>query len=112
PDVDAARLGVLILLVTLTRAPLMVPLTAFASVLVAHFVDRRGTVGVLARPLAIVVVATLAATALAALLGPPLLPIVFGEQYASDALTIGALTAASGGLAALTITGAATLAAG
>ncbi|MBX3094066.1 MAG: hypothetical protein KF680_05925 [Cryobacterium sp.] len=110
-DVDAARLGVLILLVTLTRAPLMVPLTAFASVLVAYFVDRRGTVGVLARPLGIVVIATLAATALAALVGPPLLPLVFGEQYASDALTVGALTAASGGLAALTVTGAAALAA-
>jgi O-antigen/teichoic acid export membrane protein len=111
PDVNASRLGVLILLVTLTRAPLLVPLTAFSGVLVAHFVDRRGDRGALIRPLGAVAVASLALGALAALIGPPLLPVVFGADYTTDALTVGALTVACGGLAAITVTGASALAA-
>lgn len=111
PTAEASRLGVLILLVTLTRAPLMVPLTAFASVLVAHFVDRRGVSRALVRPLTLVTIAGIGAAGLAALIGPSLLPIIFGDQYTASALTFAALTAASTGLAALTLTGAATLAA-
>lgn len=110
-DVEPTRLGVLILVVTLTRAPLMVPLTAFSSVLVTRFVDRRGAQGVVRRPLMMVAVGSVALSLLASALGPPLLPIFFGEQYTADALTFGLLTFASGGLAALTVTGAAVLAA-
>lgn len=111
PGVDAARLGVIILLVTLTRAPLLVPLVAFSGVLVAHFVDRRGARGVLVRPLAAVTAASLVLSVVAALVGPPLLPLVFGPDYLTDALTVGLLTFACGGLAAITVTGAAALAA-
>jgi O-antigen/teichoic acid export membrane protein len=104
--------GVVILAVTLTRAPLLVPLTAMQGNLIAHFVDERterlralvapaflvggiGAVGVLA----------------AGLVGPWLLRVGFGPDYHAASALLAWLTAAAVAIALLTLTGAATVAA-
>lgn len=108
---DDVSLGVLILLVTLTRAPLMVPLTSFQNALVARFtgldlIGRRRWVGI---GVGVIVVGSAVLAALAALLGPPLLPLIFGSQYQADATLFGALTAATAGLGIITLTGVASI---
>jgi O-antigen/teichoic acid export membrane protein len=107
-----AQGGVVILAVTLTRAPLLVPLTAMQGNLIAHFVDERndrlraliapagmiagiGTIGVLA----------------AGLVGPRLLRVGFGSQYDASSALLAWLTGAAVAIAMLTLTGAATVAA-
>ena len=50
--------------------------------------------------------------ALAALLGPPLLLLIFGEAYRADAGIVAALTAAAAGLGIITLTGVAAITAG
>jgi len=111
-DALGAAGGVIILAVTLTRAPLLVPLTAMQGNLIAHFVDERthrlkalmvpagiiggiGAVGVLA----------------AALVGPWLLRVGFGAQYQASGALLAWLTAAAVAIAMLTLTGAAAVAA-
>lgn len=109
---DQATLGAVILAVTLTRAPILVPLTALQSMLIARFSSaREGSAKLL-----VVVVAGLAAfTALIAgfvwLWGGPLLNGFFGEGFVLAPATLAGLVAASGCLGILTATGAATLAA-
>lgn len=107
-----AQGGVVILAVTLTRAPLLVPLTAMQGNLIAHFVDQGsdrlraliapagfiagiGTIGVLA----------------AGLVGPWLLRVGFGSQYDASSALLAWLTGAAVAIAMLTLTGAATVAA-
>ena len=107
-------IGILILLVTLTRAPLMVPITSFQNVLVARFtgfslVERRRWVAV---GVGIVAIASVALAALAALLGPPLLPLVFGHSYHAEPGIIAALTGAAAGLGIITLTGVAAITSG
>lgn len=104
--------GVIILAVTLTRAPLLVPLTAMQGNLIAHFVDERGhRVRALIAPAGIVggvgAVGVLAAGAV----GPWLLRILFGAQYQASSALLAWLTAAAVAIAMLTLTGAATVAA-
>lgn len=110
----AESLGVLVLLVTLTRAPLMVPLTSFQNALVARFthlalVDRRRWV---AGGVGIVVGASGLLAVLAALAGPPLFPLVFGDRYQVSPATVAALTGAAAGLGIITLTGIAAITAG
>ncbi|SOJ57728.1 hypothetical protein MSIMFB_05205 [Mycobacterium simulans] len=107
-----AQGGVVILAVTLTRAPLLVPLTGMQGNLIAHFVDESthrlralvapaaliggiGTVGVLA----------------AGMVGPWLLRVGFGPQYHASSSLLAWLTGAAVAIAMLTLTGAATVAA-
>ncbi|RFD25099.1 hypothetical protein MUBE_11155 [Mycobacterium uberis] len=104
--------GVVILAVTLTRAPLLVPLTAMQGNLIAHFVDQRcnrlrsvlapaatiggiGAVGVLA----------------AGVMGPWLLRVGFGSQYNASSTLLAWLAASAVVIAMLTLTGAAAVAA-
>ncbi|OBI41582.1 hypothetical protein A5707_07040 [Mycobacterium kyorinense] len=104
--------GVVILAVTLTRAPLLVPLNAMQGNLIAHFVDERtqrlraligpalliggiGAIGVLA----------------AGLVGPWILRAAFGSDYDAGSALLAWLTAAAVAIALLTLTGAATVAA-
>ena len=107
-----AQGGVIILAVTMTRAPLLVPMMAMQGNLIGHFVDARadrlrpllapagiicgiGTVGVLA----------------AGLVGPWVLREAFGSQYQAGGALLAWLTAAAVAIALLTLTGAATVAA-
>ena len=103
----ASSLGVLILLVTLTRTPIMVPLTSFQNVLVARFtgLDLHGRRTWVAAGAGIIVAASGLLAGLAALLGPWLLPLVFGADYQADAGIIAGLTAATAGLGIITLTG-------
>jgi hypothetical protein len=83
-----AQGGVIILAVTLTRAPLLVPLTAMQGNLIAHFVDQRNK-------------------RLRALITP----VVLVGAIGAVGVLLAWLTAAALAIAMLTLTGAATVAA-
>ena len=110
-DLGAAG-GVVILAVTLTRAPLLVPLTAMQGNLIAHFVDQRThRLRALITPAALVVALGVVGVTLATAVGPWLLREAFGADYVADGALLGWLTAAAVTIALLTLTGAATVAA-
>jgi O-antigen/teichoic acid export membrane protein len=107
-----AQGGVIILAVTLTRAPLLMPLMALQGNLIAHFVDERthrlraliGPAGIIGGIGAIGVVA-------AGVVGPWLLRVAFGPQYDASGALLAWLTGAAVAIAMLTLTGAAAVAA-
>jgi O-antigen/teichoic acid export membrane protein len=104
--------GVVILAVTLTRAPLLVPLTAMQGNLIAHFVDQRERrLRSLVAPVAVLAVLGAAAVLVAGLLGPWLLRTAFGPDYQLGGELLAWFTAAAVMIALLTLTGAATVAA-
>ncbi len=110
-DLGAAG-GVVILAVTLTRAPLLVPLTAMQGNLIAHFVDQRAhRLRALIVPAVVVVALGAVGVAAAAAFGPWLLREAFGADYVTDGVLLGWLTAAAVMIALLTLTGAAAVAA-
>jgi O-antigen/teichoic acid export membrane protein len=104
--------GVVILAVTLTRAPLLVPLTAMQGNLIAHFVDQRThRLRALMTPAAVVTVLGLLGVVAAGVFGPWLLRSGFGAEYRADGALLAWLTAAAIAIALLTLTGAAAVAA-
>ncbi len=104
--------GVVILAVTLTRAPLLVPLTAMQGNLIAHFVDERAKrLRALVAPAAVVAALGAVGVVAAGLLGPWLLRVAFGEEYRAGGALLASLTAAAIVMALLTLTGAAAVAA-
>ena len=110
-DLGAAG-GVVILAVTLTRAPLLVPLTAMQGNLIAHFVDQRTErLRALVAPAVTVVALGAVGVAAAGLLGPWLLRVAFGEEYRAGGALLAWLTTAAIAIALLTLTGAAAVAA-
>ncbi|MET4639070.1 hypothetical protein [Mycetocola sp. 2940] len=112
-DESQAAVGVLVLAITLTRAPLVIPLLALQSFLTVYFRDRNahawrlvwlalaGTAGI-----------TAVASVLAFLLGPVLFLTLFGADYAIDAPAMAAVVASAGLTAALCVSGPAVLARG
>jgi hypothetical protein len=107
-----AQGGVVILAVTLTRAPLLVPLTAMQGNLIAHFVDERtARLRALIAPAALIGVIGAVGVLAAGLLGPWLLRAGFGPEYHAPGALLAWLTAAAVTIAMLTLTGAATVAA-
>ena len=107
-----AQGGVVILAVTLTRAPLLVPLTAMQGNLIAHFVDERSArLRALITPAAIIASIGTVGVLAAALVGPWLLRVGFGSQYDASSALLAWLTAAAVAIAMLTLTGAAAVAA-
>ncbi|MDZ4269217.1 MAG: hypothetical protein U1D00_26630 [Mycobacterium sp.] len=110
-DLGAAG-GVVILAVTLTRAPLLVPLTAMQGNLIAHFVDQRThRLRALIVPAAVVGALGFVGVAVAGAFGPWLLREAFGAEYVADGALLAWFTAAAVAIALLTLTGAATVAA-
>ena len=104
--------GVVILAVTLTRAPLLVPLTAMQGNLIAHFVDERtARMRALIAPVALIGAIGAIGVLAAGLLGPWLLRVGFGPEYHAAGALLAWLTAAAVTIAMLTLTGAATVAA-
>jgi O-antigen/teichoic acid export membrane protein len=104
--------GVIILAVTVTRAPLLVPLTAMQGNLIAHFVDlRTERLRALVAPAAVVAAIGAAGVLAAGLVGPWLLRVAFGSDYHAAGPLLAWLTAAAVTIAMLTLTGAATVAA-
>jgi O-antigen/teichoic acid export membrane protein len=107
-----AQGGVVILAVTLTRAPLLVPLTAMQGNLIAHFVDERtARLRALIAPAALVGAIGAVGVLAAGLAGPWLLRVGFGPDYRAGGALLAWLTAAAVTIAMLTLTGAATVAA-
>jgi len=107
-----AQGGVVILAVTLTRAPLLVPLTAMQGNLIAHFVDERtARLRALIAPAALVGAIGAVGVLAAGLVGPWLLRVGFGPDYHAGGALLAWLTAAAVTIAMLTLTGAATVAA-
>lgn len=104
--------GVIILAVTLTRAPLLVPLTAMQGNLIAHFVDERNDrLRALIAPAAVIGGIGAVGVLAAGVVGPWLLRIGFGAQYQAGGELLAWLTAAAVAIAMLTLTGAAAVAA-
>ena len=104
--------GVVILAVMLTRAPLLVPLTALQGNLIAHFIDERPRwARALAAPAAFIVAAGSAGAGGAALAGPWLLRAAFGPDYRAGRALLAGLTMGATTVALLTLTGAAAVAA-
>ncbi|MGQ9347584.1 hypothetical protein [Mycolicibacterium gilvum] len=104
--------GVVILAVTLTRAPLLVPLTAMQGNLIAYFIDQRAhRLRALLAPSALVAALGAGGVVLAAVFGPWLLREAFGAQYRAEGALLAWLTVAAVAIALLTLTGAATVAA-
>lgn len=104
--------GLVILAVTLTRAPLLVPLSAMQGNLIAHFVDQsaerlRAIVG----PAVVIVGAGAVGVVAAGLAGPWLLRVGFGPNYDASGALLAWLTAAAVAIALLSLTGAAAVAA-
>jgi O-antigen/teichoic acid export membrane protein len=107
-----AQGGVVILAVTLTRAPLLVPLTAMQGNLIAHFVDeRRERLRALVAPAAVIGGIGAVGVLAAGVVGPWLLRVAFGSQYLASSALLAWLTAAAVAIAMLTLTGAASVAA-
>ncbi|MGO9385702.1 MAG: hypothetical protein ACLP4W_27365 [Mycobacterium sp.] len=107
-----AQGGVIILAVTLTRAPLLVPLTAMQGNLIAHFVDeRRDRLRALIAPAAIIGGIGAVGVVAAGVVGPWLLRVGFGAQYQASSALLAWLTGAAVAIAMLTLTGAAAVAA-
>ncbi|WP_285113877.1 hypothetical protein [Leifsonia sp. fls2-241-R2A-40a] len=104
-------LGSLVLAVTLTRAPILVPLTALSSFLVSrfsHHPDRTArTIALLLGGIAVVILLLCGA---AWLWGEPVMHLVFGSQFDLSAGVLVALIASSGLIGALFVSGSAVLA--
>ncbi|ACZ20846.1 hypothetical protein Sked_08950 [Sanguibacter keddieii DSM 10542] len=111
PDDVVTAAAPLLLAISLTRAPLLLPLNAFQGVAIAHFVEhperRARTLTVI---VGIVAVVGAVGAGLAALVGPWLMDVVLNQQIGSAVLA--ALTGAGALLALLTLTGTAVLALG
>ncbi|AEV72765.1 hypothetical protein MycrhN_2171 [Mycolicibacterium rhodesiae NBB3] len=104
--------GVVILAVTLTRAPLLVPLTAMQGNLIAYFVDQRThRLRALVAPAVVVLSIGMLGVLAAGVFGPWLLRAGFGADYVASRALLAWLTAAAITIALLTLTGAATVAA-
>lgn len=110
-DFDAA--APVLLAISLTRAPLMLPLVAFQGVAIATVLRAEEGTGLraLLRPIMAVAGLGVVGTGLAWLIGPRLM-LFFGSDYAVAGWVLGALTFSGAGVAILTLTGTAQLAMG
>ena len=107
PAAEWASAAPLVLAITLTRAPLMIPLNAYQGVAVTHFV-KNSHLGLRAMvPACRAVVAVGAVGALLAyLVGPWLMRTILGPDYRVSGAVLGALMLAAILLALLTLSGA------
>ncbi|WP_460490648.1 hypothetical protein, partial [Corynebacterium nasicanis] len=97
--------------VTLTRAPILVPLQRFQSALIVRFVEQRAALyRALLGPVAAVLGVGVVGALLAWLLGPWILATLFQPDLYVPGLLLAVLTFASACTGSLMVTGAATLA--
>lgn len=103
----------LVLAILLTRAPLIIPLTAYQGVAITHFLDNRDRgPAILVRTSGIILAAAAVGAGLAAAVGPWLMRTVFGAAYDVSPGVLAALMMVAGLLGVLTLTGSAVLALG
>ncbi|WP_422933675.1 lipopolysaccharide biosynthesis protein [Sinomonas sp. P47F7] len=109
---DYALTAPLLLAVSLTRAPIMIPLQSFQGVAIAHVV-RNPDEGwrALLKPLVWVAGIGLAGTVLAWFIGPPLM-LIFGPAYVISPWVVSSLTFAAALMAILTLLGTAVISLG
>lgn len=111
PSHAGVLLAAMILAVTLTRAPILVPLQRFQSALIVYFVDhRRRILAAAAKPVAAVLGVGLLGAAAAWAIGPFLIVMLSRPEYHVPGAILAVLTFASACTGALMITGTATLA--
>lgn len=113
PTADVSYLAGLILVITITRAPLIIPLMALQSYLIVEF--RRSTVhvwGVLSRYLLILAAVTTVAAAAAWAGGPALIDLISQGAFAVEAPIAAIVVVSAGLVGAMCITGPALLARG
>lgn len=107
---DPLELGGLILTVSLTRAPIMIPLTAFTGVAISYFLQHRDRpVAAVMRPSLVLLVVGAAGGALAWFVGPWIVRF-FNSGYDVPPWVFGALTFSSSFIAILTLFGTVVLA--
>ena len=112
PEVGPGELAATITAVTLTRAPILVPLQRFQPALIVHFTKNRSTVlRAAALPMAVVAGVAVIGGVAAYFVAAPLMGLFFDAELISSPATLGWLTLASGSTALLMITGSAALAA-
>ena len=105
-------LGATITAVTLTRAPILVPLQRFQPALIVHFTENRHKIlAAAAKPMAAVLALGIVGAIAAYFLAQPIMRIFFPEDLISAQWALAALTLASAGTALLMVTGSAALAA-
>lgn len=109
---DFAKAAPLLLAISLTRAPIMIPLQAFQGVAMTALIQSSHPAHrVLAKPFLAVVSLGIVGGVLASIIGPYIMSI-FGADYAIDGILLGALTLDAAFLAVLTLTGTAAMALG
>lgn len=109
----AATVGALMFVVTLTRAPLVVPAMALQSFLTVTFRDRtRGRLRFLLILLGALVAVSCIVAAGAYLLEPWLLHAIWGDKYVVSSAVAGGIVLTAGMTAALCVSGPAALASG
>ncbi|WP_448809358.1 lipopolysaccharide biosynthesis protein [Agromyces bauzanensis] len=113
PSISQAELGAFLLAVTLTRAPIAVPLMSMQSYLVVQFRTRSGRLGRLVVGfIGIVAGAAVVLALFAWAIGAPVFAWLFGAEYQVEPIVLGALVLSSFGIGALCISGPAVLARG
>ncbi|GAA1430817.1 membrane protein [Microlunatus lacustris] len=106
PRADFLASAGLLLAISLTRAPLLVPLTSLQGVALTHFLRHRDRGPAALVPIAALVLAVAAGAAVAAgLVGPALFSFLLDGRYTVSGGVLAALTASAGLLALLTLTG-------
>lgn len=102
----------LLLAVSLTRAPIMLPLQAFQGLALTSVIRARDEgLKALRRPIVAVICLGVGGAFLAALIGPWIM-LFFGQDYRVDRWVLAALTLAAAVIALLTLTGTGLLAMG
>lgn len=112
PGADAAEVAIVILAVSVTRSPIMIPLQAFQGVLITTIADAepsRRLTSVL-RILGILLAGGALLAIVVAAVGPWLVRAVYGAQYDPSPPLLGFLTLAAASMASLVLTGASTIA--
>lgn len=109
---DTSAVAALVFVVTLTRAPLVVPALALQSYLTVHFRQRRGSLlAPMLRIVGAVIAVSAAVSAVAFFLEPLILQAIWGPDYTLDGWTCALIVLTAGATASLCVSGAAVLAA-
>jgi O-antigen/teichoic acid export membrane protein len=112
-DLEWITAAPLLLAISLTRAPLLMPLNAYQGVAIAHFLSEQDRgITLLLRPAAAIVGVGALGAAGAYVFGPFIMVAFFGPDYRVGGLLLAGLTLAAACLALLTLTGSAVLATG
>lgn len=110
---DKALLGALILAITITRAPVLVPLMALQSYLVTRFTGMTSSPWpLIRRAFAVLAGAMVVLAGVTALWGTAAFELLIGEEFALSTAALVPLVVSSGFIGALCVTGPALLAAG